>query len=258
MTNFASTAPNYSYTFVDTTNGAADITVVNSVLKFGSTNAPVCEYKHLIPGACAIKEYAASTLQVTTLTITAVASTTYSFYIQQYNPVLKKVMTRFYTAVSAASGSTATTIGDDFRDQINADQAAGQIQVVATGTTTLILTAQTGYPVFDVVLVDAAASISEAATTPGVVGYGAVASLAAQGYTGYTGTTYTNWHIEFYTRGSEVNTTFVGQRNVRDYFLNTAATNYAALLAAIKDVMSNYPVGGTTVANPEALSLLDS
>ncbi len=258
MTNFAATAPNYSYTFVDTTNGAADITVDTSYLLFGSTNAPVCEYKYLIPKACTLTEYLAATLQVTTLTITAVASTTYSFYIQQYNPITKQVMTRFYTAESLASGSTNETIGDDFRDQINADQAAGQIQVVATGTTTLILTAQTGYPIFDVVLIDAAASIAEAATTPGVRGYGAVATLAAQGLTGYTGSTYSNWHIEFFTRGSEVNTMFQGQRNVRDYFLNTAATNYAALLAAIKDVMSNYPVGGTTVANPEALSLLDS
>ena len=133
MTNFAATAPNYSYTFVDTTNGAADITVDTSYLLFGSTNAPVCEYKYLIPKACTLTEYLAATLQVTTLPITAVASTTYSFYIQQYNPVTKQVMTRFYPAVSAASGSTNQPIGDDFRDQINAVNKSLRRHVRRTG-----------------------------------------------------------------------------------------------------------------------------
>ena len=258
MTNFASTAPQYSYRFVDTTNGAADVTVKNSYLLFGSTNQRVCEYKNLIPGACTITPYAAETLQVTTVTPTAAASSTYSLYISQYNSNTGSIMTRFYTYTTASSGDTATTIGDALRAQINADQSNGVIQVVGTGTTTLILTAQAGYPVFAVTLVSLGGGLAQSTGTAGVVGYGSSTSLAAEGYTGYTGTTYTRWHLEFYARLNESNTLAQGQRVAWDAFLNTAATNYAALLAAIKDVMSNYPVGGTTVANPEALSLLDS
>jgi hypothetical protein len=104
--------------------------------------------------------------QVTTLTITAANSTDYAVSITGRSTLSGNIKTWLFNVTSAASGDTATTLGDDFRTQIN---AAGDCPVTATGTTTLILTAVAPVYVFSV---ECTANISEAATTAGVIPVG--------------------------------------------------------------------------------------
>jgi hypothetical protein len=52
-----------------------------------------------------------------------------------------------FTHTTPASGGTATTIGDAFRAAINA-HPFWSTRVTASGTTTLIITAKAGFPIF--------------------------------------------------------------------------------------------------------------
>lgn len=110
-------------------------------------------------------------LQVTTYTPTAANSTQYALVLTYTNKVSKQVESQTFYYTTAASGDTATTIGDSFRAQINA--ASPIIPIVASGTTTLILTAAAGYAVFQSDSIGVGV-LTGAATTPGVVrvGYG--------------------------------------------------------------------------------------
>ena len=82
------------------------------------------------------------TLQVTTGTPTAVASTEYSFSLNYWNLATNAMETKVYTLSDSTAGATQTTICDYFRSAINSDSAT--VPIVATGTSTLILTAVTG------------------------------------------------------------------------------------------------------------------
>jgi hypothetical protein len=83
-------------------------------------------------------------LQVTTLTPTASQnSTEFGISIQYINKTTMEPESKIFTYTSDAS-MTATEVCDNFRTQINACDAV--IPIIATGTTTLILTAVTGTP----------------------------------------------------------------------------------------------------------------
>ncbi len=101
----------------------------------------------LAPGR--VRKDAAGTAQVYTVTPTAVNSTIYNMAING----------RAYSLTSDAS-ATATEIADAFRTLINADTDNG---VTGTGTTTLILTANTAGAPF---VVSLGANLAGAATTP--------------------------------------------------------------------------------------------
>jgi hypothetical protein len=107
-----------------------------------------------------------ATAQVTTLTITAANSTDYQVSITLPDATSGTYRNWIFNYTSAASGDDATSIGNYFRTQIN---NAGGLNVAATGTTTLILTAVAPFYIFDV---KCTANIAEAATTPGVVPVG--------------------------------------------------------------------------------------
>jgi hypothetical protein len=108
----------------------------------------------------------AATAQVTTLTITAANSTDYQVAISAPDGTSGTLRSWIFNYTSLASGDTATTIGNYFRTQIN---NAGGLNVAATGTDTLILTAVAPLYIFDS---SQTANISSAATTAGVVPVG--------------------------------------------------------------------------------------
>lgn len=112
----------------------------------------------------------AGTAQVSTITpATAAAGVTYSFSITQV--VSTGTITRLisYTATAA---DTATTICDNFREIL----AANGLEVVGSGTTTCIITANAGYNVFNIAAIS---STSVATGTPGVPVTGSYAQILA-------------------------------------------------------------------------------
>jgi len=98
------------------------------------------------------KAYAAEVLRVITVTPTAANSTDYRLVLSAekgltFNNNLPNEIQSVFTHSTPASGATATTIGDAFRAAINA-HPFWSTRVVATGTTTLIITAKAGFPIF--------------------------------------------------------------------------------------------------------------
>lgn len=112
-------------------------------------------------------------LQVTTGTPTAVASTEYQIALQYTNIKTGLLETKIYTLADSGAGATATTICNYFRSAINGDSEV--VPVVASGTSTLILTAVSGdnsaQAVFNVTNIGAG-TISFSTGTAGVVGVG--------------------------------------------------------------------------------------
>jgi len=87
------------------------------------------------------------TLNVQTGTVTAANSADYYFSVKQTVNGVDKIVNFFYT--SDASG-TQTEIVTAVKDTFNAQNAQNGIFVTATGTTSITLTAQAGYPLFTV------------------------------------------------------------------------------------------------------------
>lgn len=96
------------------------------------------------------KAYAAEVARVITVTPTAVAGGEYRVTLSAEKNAFdtnlpNEVQTTF--THTAPTGATATTIGDAFRTAINNHPFWGA-RVTASGTTTLVLTAKAGYPIF--------------------------------------------------------------------------------------------------------------
>ena len=125
---------------------------------------------------------AAETLRVITVTPTAVNSTDYRIVLsvekgQTFNNNLpNEVQTVFYHT-TPASGGTATTIGDAFRSAIN-NHPFWSTRVVVTGTSTIIITAKAGFPIFSVGI---GLNLAQTVTTAGAPSVGIGATLLANG-----------------------------------------------------------------------------
>lgn len=87
------------------------------------------------------------TLNVQTGTVTAANSADYYFSVKQTVNGVDKIVNFFYT--SDATGTQAEVVTAAV-NTFNAQNAQNGIFVVATGSTTIILTAQAGYPLFTV------------------------------------------------------------------------------------------------------------
>ena len=96
--------------------------------------------------------YTAETATIVTITPTAANSTDYRVVLsaekgQAFNNNLPNEIQTVFTHTTPASGGTATTIGNAFRTAIN-NHPYWSTRVTCTGTTTLIITAKTGFPIF--------------------------------------------------------------------------------------------------------------
>ena len=235
--------PNQWYAVLDTVQAsAADLSVVNGLIRSGNPLADVCYYNAITKAS--ITAPVTEVLQVTTVTPTAVASTTYGITISQYDYATGNAIVRQYFYTTAASGDTATTICNSFRTQINNDAV---IKVAATGAATLILTAETGYPQFTVIFTNGNASLAQSTGTAGVVAVGTTAALARQGIT-VTGASYTQVHIEYNQRSGLNLKDQVTLASVFDLYINQADANRAALVTAWTRELGNLVIGGAAAS----------
>ncbi len=258
---------NFSYNFSlgsagTVTASAADITVANHILNIGATTLAPLPGRQTIDvrqiEKAALVTAVAETAAVWTITPTAAASQEFSILITQIiNGTPKQLVA---TAYSLASGSTATTICDSLRAVINANTT---MKITASGTTTLVLTAQSTFPLI--------ASVSQVTlgstpgvfasitnTTPGVAAKGTYAALIAQGVSSdiiVAGQSYSNFRIEYLAASSnDPGGNVSQQRNTLNLYINAGATNYAALATRIGEIINAFASGGS-VADPEFLAL---
>jgi len=258
---------NFNYNFSlgsagTVTAAHADITVNNHILTIGATTlAPLPGRQQIdvrMIEKAALVTAVAETSAVWTITPTAAASQEFSILITQIiNGTARQMVA---TAYSLASGSTATTICNDLRAQINANTT---MKITATGTTTLILTAQSTYPII--------ASVSQVSlgstpgvfasitnTTPGVAARGTYAQLIAQGVDStiiVAGQSYTNFRLLY--RAASVNDPAGNVSQMRiglNLYINAGATNYAALATRLGEIIDGFGAAVTT-ADPEFLAL---
>ena len=245
-----STYPNSQYLVINN----PDVTstswqLADGVVKIAGQN--VCKYNAIKKASVTVA--VAETLQVTTLTPVAAANSVYQIMIQQYNFTTGVTYTGMYTYTTAASGDTATTIGDAFRSQINNDPV---LKVVATGTTTLILTAEAGFPVFTVTILSVGGGLTQVTGTPGVVAVGTTAALALKGITVPASKSYTTVHLE-YSPVSGLNIKDdVNLYSVYDLYLDQAdSPDTSNLVTVITNNLNGLDNAGT-VANPQAIAII--
>lgn len=125
---------------------------------------------------------AAEVLRVITITPTAANSTDYRVVLsaekgQAFSNNLPNEVQSVFYHTTPATGGTATTIGDAFRAAIN-NHPYWSTRVVASGTTTLIITAKAGFPIFSAAGGPLMATVVTTAGSPAV---GVGAALIATG-----------------------------------------------------------------------------
>ena len=132
----------------------------------------------------------AEVARVITITPTAVNSTDYRITLstekgQEFSNNLPNEVQTVFTHTTPASGGTATTIGDAFRSAINNHPYWGS-RVTVTGTTTIIITADAGYPIFSAA---GGPNLSTVVTTAGSpqTGLSGAALLATGAFSADTG-----------------------------------------------------------------------
>jgi len=235
--------PNQEIQILDTVQALdADLSVANSWFSVGNPLERKFIYDTLIAGKCYIQAPVAEVLQVTTLTPTAANSSTYAIIIQQYDVANKSWITYTDTYTTAASGDTATTICNYFRNNVN---ASSQLRITATGAATCILTADTtGYPIFIVTITQTGGGFLQATGTAGVIAVNTQAALALQGIT-VTNASYSQIHLEFFSQNGETVKNSNNLHSVYDLYINQASANRAALVTAFTEALGNLIIGGT-------------
>ena len=225
----------------------------------GQTN--ICRYLDIQSVVNQVK--VAEVPQVTTLTsVGTTNSITYGIKIVQYLGVALGTKTFPFTVTTPATGTISpTTIHAQFIAQINANS---QIKVTASGTTTLILTADAGYPFFGVRATNLGLGFTgfppTAPTTAGVAARGTAAAITALGgvlNTGgvaFTGSAYTTTLINFTKHLAPGNTLDTEQVDGCYLAFNEGSTNYAALQAYLLELFASFPAGGSTYSDPEILA----
>lgn len=225
----------------------ADISFANN--KFSVTGGLVFDPRKVV-STSGIITTVAEVPQVDTLTITAAASTAYRISIVQVKPN-GVVMSEVFNYTSLASGDTATTIGDKFRSMIN----QSNLEIVASGGATLILTANAGYPVFTSSVAGSVGTIAIVLTTAGVYAVNTYASLVANGVPSSSltvGATYTSWNVVYEYSDGSVDKLLDQSQNQWTVYAQDGITNLSAFVAKLSLVNSYVN------ANPLKLQLNDT
>lgn len=210
--------------------------------------------------------YTAGVAQVTTGTPTAADSTTYQIVIETSSIFDSTPKLFTFILEDSGTGATATTICDAFRAQINANT---DIPITASGTTTLVLTADSPYFTFTVVN-SGPGVIAFVTGTPGVVGIGAGALLGLDeigqiaGFTTSSTGTYTYYMITVRDNDNK-NTGQLNDLNQQLYvlYVKSDATNfetligtYGTLTQALLGIEATYVAGTGTLAADDSDDLL--
>lgn len=208
---------------------AADISFSNN--KLSITGAPSFDPR-LVQSTSGVVVTVAEVAQVDTLTITAANSTYYRISLVQTLST-GVVLSQSFDYTSLASGDTATTIGDVFRSMIN----ASNFEIVASGTTTLVLTANAGNPVFTSSKVGSTGTIAIVLTTAGVYAVNTYASLVANGVAAAdltVGATYTSITFNYANIDGSVDKITDSSVNQWTVYAQDGITNLAAYVAKLK------------------------
>jgi hypothetical protein len=246
--------PNYRVIVLDAVQaGGADWVLDNGVFSIGNPLTALCHYRDIVKSK--ITAPVAEQLQVTTLTPTAAANSVYEITIQQYNPNSGTYWTQSWSYTTAASGDDATSISTYFRTAVNAATAAGVLKIAATGTSTLILTALTGYAKFTVVINRTGGGFTQSTGTAGIAAVGTVAALALQGIT-VTAGPYTQVAIEYNPIGGYDNTDPNRLNSNVLILVNGADGDAAALVTKMRYTLDGREISVSGPANPEAISTL--
>lgn len=240
--------------------GTKPIDVQNRMLTVGGNS--ICEFLGIVPGSVRKKVFNAETLGVWTITPTSiVAGTTYTIEVTQIFPnatgANPKVKTRTLGVEIPAGGYTATQLCDAFRAQYFTG-GLNQFAITASGTSTLILTANAGTPIIIVRFVNtgSGAAGDVVQTTAGVAAFGSAATLIANGVPASqaTGTQYTLYSLEYSTKTGKSNSQDVSQSDRVWIWLNEADSDYATAITNTDRVLGGLNTAGTA-ADPEMLAV---
>ena len=232
---------------------ADDGTAVNKggYLKIGGTNAlaitPAALQNFPVPllgvKNGVYKAYAAEVARVITITPTAVASTDYRITLsaekgQVFNNNLPNEVQSVFTHTTAASGATATTIGDAFRAAINNHPFWGS-RVTVTGTTTIIITAKAGFPIFSA---GVGPNLAALVSTAGSPQYGETGAnlLASGNFNSVVGlpVSGTNYGVFIFETFSTSEAVMSGHGDAeKNYFYIPGGGNNAALITALSSLL---------------------
>lgn len=250
---------NYTYSSLGTagtvTATAGDVSVSAHILQV--VGAPSFDTR-MIESASIIAVVAESAGAIT-VTPTNAASSDFSLVVGQYiNGVKKSIQ---ISTVTAATGSSATTICNAWRAQLAA--AAPMLQVTPSGTATLVITAKAGYPLISVDVISLSATSGPISLSAGTAGTAAVGTYAALTNLGavtipalVSGQSYTQFKVVSRSASAnEVGGNVSQSRNVHTVCINASATNYAALAARLVEIIAALPSGGTTYSDPAFVSL---
>jgi hypothetical protein len=203
-----------------------------------------------------ITPYVAEAAQVSTVTI-ATASPNALFSLSLIcNNVTSGMIVSVPLTVTSDSSTSATEICDAFRAAIN---SMPELSVTASGTSTLVVTAKAGFPIFTLATSDAKMTI---ATTAGRVGVGTGTSLigtypSTAGYFNAGGFTAASSIVATNNYTQVLVTSTTGSSAV--ILVNVAATNFNDLLGpygTITGLKAGYRV--TAIAYDTALSFTGS
>lgn len=159
---------------------AADLSVANH--KLSITGCPTVDARTMQSWGDGLDSSLTEVAQITTVTPTAANSTTYTLYVRQWLPSLTKWADTYLTYTTATSGDTATTICNAWRAQLAAQT---NVQITGSGTTTFVMTGDTGYPLFTV------QNIGPASTTMSSAQAGVAITSSTTVTTGYVGAVFT-------------------------------------------------------------------
>ncbi len=159
---------------------AADLSVANHQLSI--TGCPTVDTRTMQNWGDGLNSSLTEVAQITTVTVTAANSTIYNLYVSQWVPSLGKMVYGYLTYESAVSGDTATTICNALRTSLSAQT---QLKITGSGTSTLILTGQTGEPLFTIT------NISPVTTTQSSAQAGVAIASSTTVTTGYVGPVFT-------------------------------------------------------------------
>lgn len=217
------------------TTGGGDANIVGYDIVI--TGAIPIDYRGIV-GTSGIVTTVAEARQVDIITPTAANSTLYVLQLNQ--TVSGGVVLNQQFVYTSDAGGTATEICDGFRTAIN----ASNFEIVASGTTTLILTANAGYAKFTStssmsVGVLSIATGGSGGSTAGVYAVNTYASLTAAGVVGVSaGKTYTSLQYQWVDLVGTVDKLTDSVVNQWTVYVDDSATNYAAFLVKLQSIVN--------------------
>jgi len=189
------------------------------------------------------KAYAAEVLRVITITPSAAANADYRVILSaekgqdEFSNNLPNEVQTTFTHTSPASGATATTIANAFRTAINSHPFWSE-RVVASGTSTLVITAKAGYPIFSA---GVGQLMTAAVTTAGSPQYGEKGAdlLATENFSTDAGlpVSGTNYSVLSFEVRSEGGAVISGGTNERYEIYVVDGGNNANMLTALKALL---------------------